>query len=39
MESYRSLITNQREFFRTNQTKEIAFRLNALKKLRSAVKL
>ncbi|GIN90949.1 aldehyde dehydrogenase [Siminovitchia terrae] len=39
MESYHSLITSQREFFRTNQTKDVAFRLNALKKLRSAVKL
>ncbi|GIN20403.1 MAG TPA: aldehyde dehydrogenase [Bacillus bacterium] len=39
MESYQSLVTSQREFFRTNQTKNVAFRLNALEKLRSAVKL
>ncbi|RST77166.1 aldehyde dehydrogenase [Siminovitchia acidinfaciens] len=39
MESYESLVTKQRDFFRTNQTKDIAFRLNALEKLRSAVKL
>ncbi len=39
MESYQSLVTSQRKFFRTNQTKNVAFRLNALEKLRSAVKL
>ncbi|VEF46565.1 putative aldehyde dehydrogenase [Bacillus freudenreichii] len=39
MESYESLVTRQRDFFRTNQTKDVAFRLNALEKLRSAVKL
>ncbi|WP_026695155.1 aldehyde dehydrogenase [Peribacillus kribbensis] len=35
---YRSLMDRQRSFFRTNKTKEIAFRLNALKSLQSAVK-
>lgn len=39
MESYHSLVSSQRNFFRTNLTKEISFRLNALERLRSAVKL
>lgn len=39
MESYQSLVTSQRDFFRTNQTKDVAFRLDALEKLRTAVKL
>ena len=38
METYRSLITKQKSFFKTEQTKNISFRLEALQKLRTAIK-
>ncbi|NLU53685.1 MAG: aldehyde dehydrogenase [Clostridiaceae bacterium] len=38
MENYSHLVSRQREFFRTGKTKEIEFRISALKRLRSAVK-
>ncbi|EKN65477.1 hypothetical protein BABA_20101 [Neobacillus bataviensis LMG 21833] len=38
MESYNSLLTKQQSFFRKEKTKNIAFRLEALQKLRSAIK-
>jgi len=38
MENYSSLITKQKTFFKTGQTKHAAFRLEALQKLRTAIK-
>lgn len=38
METYNSLLTKQQFFFRTETTKDIAFRLEALQKLRTAIK-
>ncbi|MBM7655603.1 acyl-CoA reductase-like NAD-dependent aldehyde dehydrogenase [Neobacillus cucumis] len=38
METYSSLITKQKSFFKTEKTKNIAFRLEALQKLRNAIK-
>ena len=38
METYRSLITKQKSFFKTEKTKNISFRLEALQKLRAAIK-
>jgi aldehyde dehydrogenase (NAD+) len=38
MENYRSLIEKQKLFFQTNKTKELAFRINALQKLKDVIK-
>ncbi|MEH7098125.1 aldehyde dehydrogenase [Neobacillus vireti] len=38
METYRSLISKQKSFFKTEKTKNISFRLEALQKLRTAIK-
>lgn len=38
MENYQIIVQNQKTFFRTNKTKDISFRLDALQKLRSAIK-
>jgi aldehyde dehydrogenase (NAD+) len=38
MENYKILVQNQKSFFRTNKTKDIGFRLDALQKLRNAIK-
>lgn len=38
MESYGALIKKQREFFSTGKTKEVAFRMEALKKIRNLIK-
>ncbi|GHH99079.1 aldehyde dehydrogenase [Neobacillus kokaensis] len=38
METYSSLISAQKSFFRTGKTKDVAFRLNALQTLRNAIK-
>ncbi|MBS4219965.1 aldehyde dehydrogenase [Bacillus sp. FJAT-49711] len=38
MENYTPLITKQKSFFRTETTKKIDYRLNALQKLRMAIK-
>ncbi|ABX43398.1 aldehyde dehydrogenase [Lachnoclostridium phytofermentans] len=35
---YQKLVTNQREFFRTGKTKQVDFRIQALKKLQSEIK-
>ncbi|WP_042355819.1 aldehyde dehydrogenase [Bacillus rubiinfantis] len=37
MKTYQSLVTAQRNFFQTDQTRDVAFRLTALETLRSAV--
>lgn len=37
MESYQSLLTKQQAFFRTNKTKDISFRIDALTKLRTLI--
>lgn len=38
MESYGALINKQREFFSTGKTKEVAYRIEALKKIRNLIK-
>ncbi|MEH7355359.1 aldehyde dehydrogenase [Neobacillus drentensis] len=38
MQTYNSLITKQKSFFRTDTTKDVAYRLEALQKLRIAIK-
>ncbi|SEM11543.1 aldehyde dehydrogenase (NAD+) [Mesobacillus persicus] len=38
MENYSSLLTRQKSFFRTEKTKDLSYRLEALEKLRSAVR-
>ncbi|WHY75320.1 aldehyde dehydrogenase [Neobacillus sp. WH10] len=38
MQTYNSLITKQKSFFRTDTTKDLAYRLEALQKLRIAIK-
>ena len=38
METYNSLITKQRSFFKTEKTKNISFRIEALQKLRTTIK-
>ncbi|AZU62146.1 aldehyde dehydrogenase [Neobacillus mesonae] len=38
MENYDTLISAQKSFFRTDKTKDITFRLNALQTLRNAIK-
>ena len=38
MENYELRVNKQKSFFRTNKTKNLAFRLNALQKLRTAIK-
>ena len=38
MQTYNSLITKQKSFFRTETTKDVAYRLEALQKLRIAIK-
>lgn len=38
MENYRSLVNKQKEFFRTEQTKDINFRIASLQKLREAIR-
>lgn len=38
MENYRSLVNKQKEFFRTEQTKDINFRIASLQKLRDAIR-
>ncbi|WP_407271825.1 aldehyde dehydrogenase [Radiobacillus sp. PE A8.2] len=38
MENYQSLIDEQKEFFNTNTTKDVAFRLEALDKLKTGIK-
>lgn len=38
MENYHSLITKQKDFFRTDKTKKIEYRLAALQKLRTVIK-
>jgi aldehyde dehydrogenase (NAD+) len=38
VESYGSLIKKQREFFSTGKTKEVAYRMEALKKIRNLIK-
>ncbi|WP_099364564.1 aldehyde dehydrogenase [Fredinandcohnia onubensis] len=38
MESYGALIKKQREFFSTGKTKEVAYRMEALKKIRNLIK-
>ncbi|MDR4947524.1 aldehyde dehydrogenase [Neobacillus cucumis] len=38
MKTYSSLITKQKSFFKTDKTKNIVFRLEALQKLRNAIK-
>jgi len=37
MQNYNSLLHRQKSFFRTNQTKSLSFRLDALRKLRQAI--
>jgi aldehyde dehydrogenase (NAD+) len=37
MENYHSLVKDQKVFFKTNQTKDVSFRLNALQKMRTAI--
>jgi aldehyde dehydrogenase (NAD+) len=39
METYSSLITKQKSFFKTEKTKNIDFRLEALQRLRNAIKI
>lgn len=39
MDSFLALISSQRDFFRTGQTKDIPFRLQSLQTFRNAVKL
>ncbi|MEI3611265.1 aldehyde dehydrogenase [Pseudogracilibacillus sp. SO30301A] len=38
MEKYHSLVNKQKEFFRTEQTKDINFRITSLQKLRDAIR-
>ncbi|WP_099353850.1 aldehyde dehydrogenase [Fredinandcohnia onubensis] len=38
MESYGALLNKQREFFSTGKTKEVAYRIEALKKIRNLIK-
>ena len=39
MENYRTLVNKQKDFFRTEQTRDINFRIDSLQQLRDAIKM